>query len=66
MRLVVPDKFVKFRDPHLKLSGEMRPKAVSGDIFDSVFAITSDWKYSNVISGVAVECVGNGCPCKIW
>ena len=37
VRLAVPDKCVKFRDPRLKHSPEIRPEAVGGGIFDHVF-----------------------------
>ena len=33
--LVVPDKFVKFGEPCLKRSGENRPEAIGGGIFES-------------------------------
>ena len=39
---IVPDKRVKFRDPHLNRSVEIQPKAVG--IFDGSFAIISNRK----------------------
>ena len=46
MRPIVLDKLVKFRfrSPSLKRSHEIPPDAVSGGIFDSFLAITSDRK----------------------
>ena len=41
---IVPDKHLKFRDPCLTRPREIPPEAVGGRIFDSFFAITSDWK----------------------
>ena len=41
VRLIVPNKCVQFGDPHLKHSQEITPKAVLGNIFDSLSAITS-------------------------
>ena len=37
VRPVVPDKFVKFRDPRLNHSGEILPKAIGGGIFDRFY-----------------------------
>ena len=37
---------------------DIPPEAVGGDIFDSFFALTSDQKYNDVISGVTVDNVG--------
>ena len=37
VRLIVPDKAVKFRDPRLNRSRESRPKVVGGGIFDIRF-----------------------------
>ena len=44
VRLIVPNKCVKFWDTHLKYSGEIRPKAIEVRIIDSIFTITSDPK----------------------
>ena len=44
VRVIVPDKSVKFYDPCLNRSGEIRPEASGGGIFDSLLAITFDWK----------------------
>ena len=38
---IVPDKRVKFRDPHLNCSGEIQTKAVGGSIFGRFFFRTS-------------------------
>ena len=54
-RFVMPiifDKSVKLCDLCLYRSREIQPKAVGGDILDSIFAITVA---NDVISGVAVE-----------
>ena len=34
VRLTVPDQYVKFRDPRLNRSLEIRPETVGGGIFD--------------------------------
>ena len=35
VRLIVPDNCVKFCDPRLNRSGEIRPKTIGGGIFDT-------------------------------
>ena len=42
VRLIVPDNFVKFCDPRLNCSLEIRPKVL---VFDRFFWITSTRKY---------------------
>ena len=37
VRLIVPDKCLKYCNPYLNLSGEIRPEAIGGDIFDRLF-----------------------------
>ena len=60
MGLTLPDKFVKFRDPSLNHSGEIRPKAVSYSIFGRFlnFNKCRPGVPGNVKSGVSVEKVG--------
>ena len=60
MGLTVPDKCVKFRDPHLNRSGEIQMKAVGCDIFGrfSNFDKSRPEVAGDVISDVAVEQVG--------
>ena len=60
MRLYVPDKSVKFYDPRLNRSSEIRPKAVGCGIFcrfSYLDKCQSDVA-SHVISGVGVDQVG--------
>ena len=56
----VPDRWVKFRDPRLNHSGEIRPKAVGCCIFSrfSNFYKCRPEVAGDVISGVALEHVG--------
>ena len=49
---------VKFRDPRLSCSGEIRPRVMRDGIFANVFAITSK-VVSDVIFGVAVNYFGS-------
>ena len=37
VRVLVPNKWVEFRDPRLKQSGKIQPKAVGGGIFEIFF-----------------------------
>ena len=56
---IVPDKPDKFRDPCLKCSREIPPKAVKGGIFYSFFfAKCHSELVSEVIASVTVESVG--------
>ena len=55
MRLIVPDTVLKFRDPGLKSSREIRPKAVGGGIFGRFSLAIADV----VMPGVATGHVGS-------
>ena len=52
--LTVPNKFVKFRDPRLNLSGEIRPKALHFRPFSNFDKCRLEVA-GDVISGVAVD-----------
>ena len=65
MGLTVLDECVKFRDPGLNHSGEIRPKAVGCGIFSNFDKCLLETA-GDVISGVALGYVGmDGCPCMV-
>ena len=57
VRPIVPNKCVKFRDPHLNRSREVSPEPIWGSILYTVFS--DEEVVSDVISNVAVACVAS-------
>ena len=55
MSQIALKKCVKFDHPRFSRSREIPPESVGSGIFDSFFVTTSDRKYNDVISGVAVD-----------
>ena len=60
------DKPVKFHDPGLNRSREIRPEAVEGCIFDIVFATTTYRKQIMTSYGYGCRQFRYGYTCKIW
>ena len=57
--MIVPDKCVKFCDPHLKCSREIPPEAIEDSLSDSFFCNNFQLEViRDVTSDVAVEKVG--------
>ena len=57
-RLIVPNRCVKFYDPHFNRSGEIWPEAIGGSIFDSSFYKVDNDVINDVICGVVVHQIG--------
>ena len=66
--LIVPDRWLKFCNPRVNLSGEIQAEAVGCGIFDSLFAVTPERKQQMssypvwLYSGAEMY----GCRCEIW
>ena len=55
VRLAVPDKCLKFRDPRLNRSPEIRPEAVGGGIVDCFFLTSINADRKRVVTSYPVQ-----------